>query len=61
MLRCQNHEGCSIKGVWSGGINGNLFILSIHLEINLCTIGFANPLALHLLYLFRPVQLIQII
>ena len=30
-------------------------------EVYLCTVGFADPVSLHLLYLLRPVQLVQII
>ena len=61
MLRCKHHEGCAVKGVRPGGVHGNLLITSVNGEIHLSAIGFANPVRLHFLNLFRPVQLIQIV
>ena len=61
MFRSQNHEGCAIKGIRSGGINGDLLLSSIHREIHFRAVRLADPVGLHLLYLLRPVQFVQII
>ena len=50
---------CRVSG--RGGIYGDLLITSVYREIYLGTVGLADPVGLHLLYLFRPVQLVQII
>ena len=60
MLRCKHHKGSAVQCIRSCGINRNLFISAFYREIHLCTIGLSNPVRLHLLYLFRPVKLVQI-
>ena len=61
MLRRKHHEGGSVKCIWSGRIDCDLLFPVLDREIHLCSIGFADPVGLHLLNLFRPVQLIQVI
>ena len=61
MLRSQYHKGCAVQSIRAGSVNGDLLISSLDLEIHLGTVGFADPLALHLLNLFRPVQLVQVV
>ena len=61
MLRSQYHEGCAVQGIRTGGINGDLLVSSLNLEINLSTVGFSDPLALHFLNLLRPVQFVQVV
>ena len=61
VLRSQYHEGSAVKGVRSGGVNGDLLLAAFYREINLGAVGFSDPVGLHLFNLFRPVQLVQII
>ena len=61
MLRSQYHEGGTVKGIRSGGINGDLLLAAFHREIDLSAIGFSDPVALHLFHLLRPVQFVQIV
>ena len=61
MLRCQHQECGAVQGVRSGRKYGQLLIGILDAEIHLCAVGAADPLGLHLLYLLRPVQLVQII
>ena len=61
MFRSKNQEGRPVKRIGSCGKNGNLLFGVLQLEIHLCTVRTTNPLRLHLLYLFRPVQSVQII
>ena len=55
MLRSQYHKGCAVQSIRAGGVNGDLLISSLNLKIYLGTVGFADPLALHLFNLLRPV------
>ncbi len=61
MLRCQHKEGSTMQSVRSGCKHGQLLIRILDTEVHLCAVGAADPLGLHLLYLLRPVQLVQII
>ena len=61
MFRSKNQEGCPVKRIGSCGKNGDFLFGVLQLEIHLCTVRTANPLGLHLLHLFRPVQRVQII
>ena len=61
MLRCKYHECCSVKSIRSCCIDGDLLISSFNREIYLCTVGFTDPVCLHLLNFFRPVQFVQVI
>ena len=57
----QHHKGTAVQCIRSCGVNSDFIIRACQLEINLSTIGFANPVGLHFLYLIRPIQLIQIL
>ncbi len=61
MLRSQYHKGCAVEGIGTCGVYGNLFLTAFYRELYLRAVGFADPVGLHLLYLFRPVQLVQIV
>ena len=61
MLRSQYHEGCTVKGIRAGGVYSDLLVFSFNREFNFCTIGFTDPVTLHLFNFFRPVQFVQII
>ena len=61
MLRSQHHEGGAVERVGAGGVDGDLLVSSLHREVHLGAIGFADPVCLHLLDLLRPVQLVQIV
>ena len=61
MLRRQHHEGGSIQGVRTGGVDRDLVLSSLHREIHFRAVGFADPVGLHFLNLLRPVQLVQVI
>ena len=60
MLRCKYHECCSMKSIRSCCIDRDLLFSSLNREIDLCAVGFADPVCLHLFNLLRPVQFIQI-
>ena len=61
MFRCKYHEGSTMKSIRAGGVNGDLVFASFNREMNLSTVRFSDPVTLHLLYLFRPIQFIQIV
>ncbi len=61
MLRRKDHKGRAVKGIGTGGVDGNLLVSALHREIHLRTVGFSDPVGLHLFHFLRPVQLIQII
>ena len=61
MLRSQYHEGCTVKGIRAGGVYSDLLVFSFNREFNFCTIGFTDPVTLHLFNFFRPVQFVQVI
>ena len=61
MLRSQYHEGRAVQRIRTCGIYGDLLITVLHLEIHLSTVRLADPVGLHLLYLLRPVQLVQVV
>ena len=50
-----------MKGVRPCGVNGDLLIAALYREIHFSAVGFADPVGLHFLYLFRPVKLVQIV
>ena len=56
----QYHEGGAVEGVGAGGVDGDLLFSSFYGEVYLCAVGFSDPVGLHFLYFFRPVQFVQI-
>ena len=61
MLGSKNHKGCSVKGIRSCGIDGDLLLSSVNREFHFRAIGFADPVRLHLLNFLGPVKLVQIV
>ena len=62
-LRCENHEGHTENSVDPGREYGDIVLLVtiVALEHDLATIGFADPVALHLLEGVCPVDLVKAI
>ena len=61
MFRSKHHKCRTVKCVRSCRIYSNFLISSVNREIHLCSVRFSDPVSLHFLYFFRPVQLIEII
>ena len=61
MLRGEYHEGCAVKRIRSCCVDSDLLVASLYRELNFCTVGFADPVCLHLFNLLRPVKLVKII
>ena len=60
VLRSQYHEGCAVQCIRTCRIDGDFLVSSLHREIDFRTVGTADPVGLHLLNFFRPVQFVQI-
>ena len=60
MLRREDHESRSVESVGSCRIYSDLFITSVHREIDFRTVRPSDPLGLHLLDLFGPVKGIKV-
>ena len=61
MFGSQNHKSSAVERIRSGCVNRDLLVRALHREINLRAVRLTDPVGLHLLYLLRPVQLIQIL
>ena len=61
VLRSQYHEGRSMKSIRTCGVDSNLLVSSLYREIHFRTVGTSDPVGLHLLNFFRPVQFVQIL
>ena len=59
MLRCDNHEGYTEQGIWSGGVNLQCLINSVNCEVYESTCGFTDPVYLLLLDVRRIVHILQ--
>ena len=61
MFRSEHHKRRTIKRIRTGRIYRDGFRSAVYLKINLCAIGFTDPVGLHFLNLFGPIELIQIV
>ena len=61
MLRGEYHKGCAVKRIRSCCVDSDLLVASLYRELNLCTVGFADPVGLHLFNLLRPVELVEVV
>ena len=61
MLRRKHEESSPVKRIRTGGKDRYLLIRTIYRKIHFCAIASADPVRLHLLDLFGPVQLVQIV
>ena len=59
MLRRQHQERRAIQRIGAGGKDLDRGLRITHLEINFRALGFADPVALHVLQGFRPIQAIE--
>ena len=61
MLRCQDAVACPEQRIRTSGEHLQMTLIPFNVKTNLGARGFADPVALHILQAFAPVQFVQIL